>query len=472
MEDANLVITDRNGFIKVTNEETGVVNFFNKNNLFIEKDGESGVLLRNDSFISSYAYTAIKSPVTDGLDELIEILSSWLDPMDTSDGISSQHLTVLDLRSAFGLSVLRDRVDTSGDASVSNTLGAPEYVLRVGPNQGDSASLRSVERGRYLAGSNSEVNIAVRLETSGISPGQEVRFGYFDDDNGFFFQYDSVGLAVVIRKDGQDTLVYSPDWNVDRLDGTGPSNFALDLARGTVYQVVYRWFGYGTAVFKVLVTRNRTQFLQTVHQFARPAGPALSNPNLPISASIVNKEGGATERRMFVIERQLNLVGPGARVTSANPRITTINRVDASVDRGLGFVSVMNVRRKAGYVGKSVRIVGLDFDVDEDCIFQVRVNADVGEAITFESIEDIDPSETSLEADVSSGLETTVQRGVVIFAGLALAKGTMTPPSFSAQAPRLLEYVLEEDQVFSLCLRSYKANVARATFAARFSEDW
>jgi len=73
--------------------------------------------------------------------------------------------TIIDLKSTFGLSALRDFTDTVGSGSITNAVGGPEYTLGVGAAN-DIATLRSVQRGEYVSGYSAEAGMGIRLSTA------------------------------------------------------------------------------------------------------------------------------------------------------------------------------------------------------------------------------------------------------------------------------------------------------------------
>ena len=47
------------------------------------------------------------------------------------------------------------------------------------------------------------------------------------------------------------TFVSQSAWNIDTMDGNGPSRFSLDTAKGNVYQVGFQYLGFGNARFAI-----------------------------------------------------------------------------------------------------------------------------------------------------------------------------------------------------------------------------
>jgi len=67
------------------------------------------------------------------------------------------------------------------------------------------------------------------------------RIGYFDVNDGFFWQQDGTGLSIVGRSSTSgvpvDTVIPQASWNVDKFDGSGPSGVTLDVTKAQLFHV-------------------------------------------------------------------------------------------------------------------------------------------------------------------------------------------------------------------------------------------
>jgi hypothetical protein len=85
------------------------------------------------------------------------------------------------------------------------------------------------------------------------------RVGYFGTDNGYYLQLDNSVLSLVERslvtgavtetKISQQGGVYGANdtgWNVDKLDGTGPSGVTLSISKAQIMFMDIEWLGEGT----------------------------------------------------------------------------------------------------------------------------------------------------------------------------------------------------------------------------------
>jgi hypothetical protein len=80
--------------------------------------------------------------------------------------------------------------------------------------------------------------------------GLRQRQGYFSEQNGVFLQLDGTEISFIERSfvsgTVQETKVVKSSWNIDKLDGTGPSRMTLDLSKAQIVFIDIEWLGLGT----------------------------------------------------------------------------------------------------------------------------------------------------------------------------------------------------------------------------------
>jgi hypothetical protein len=77
------------------------------------------------------------------------------------------------------------------------------------------------------------------------------RVGYFNTDNGVFFQQDGTTLSFVLRtatsgSPSDARTVTQANWNGDKLDGTGESGLTLDVTKAQILWMDFEWLGVGS----------------------------------------------------------------------------------------------------------------------------------------------------------------------------------------------------------------------------------
>lgn len=90
-----------------------------------------------------------------------------------------------------------------------------------------------------------------------------------------------------------DTWIYQDNFNIDSLDGKGPSGMLLDTTKLNVFQVDFRWLGAGRIRF--MVEDGNTGQMFPFHEIRYANSntvPHLSNPSLRIGYAVVNAAPG------------------------------------------------------------------------------------------------------------------------------------------------------------------------------------
>lgn len=115
------------------------------------------------------------------------------------------------------------------------------------------------------------------------------RIGYFDDDNGLFFEQISSGIRICERDNGSgsvvDTYVDQANWNLDKLDGTGESGVTLDTTKDNIYVIDFQWLGAGKVRFGLGIDGGYIYFHENDHA-NKNTRSYMATGNLPIRQEI------------------------------------------------------------------------------------------------------------------------------------------------------------------------------------------
>lgn len=145
---------------------------------------------------------------------------------------------------------------------------------------------------RYQIGKSHRVKMScVPVSAGTISGGTEVRWGYYDDNNGVFAGQDATGVFVALRSDVSGsvvtTKVYSTDW-------TGPdaANIALDFTKDQLFTPDLQWLSVG----RVRCCFEVSGRLYSVHEFNAAnlsVGAYMRTANLPLRYEVTNTAAGS-----------------------------------------------------------------------------------------------------------------------------------------------------------------------------------
>jgi hypothetical protein len=211
------------------------------------------------------------------------------------------------------------------------------------------------------------------------------RTGYFDDNNGIFFEQASDGtLNFVVRSYvtgiASERRVPQSQWNKDTLDGNGPSGFNLDITKTQLFMTDFEWLGVGRVRcgfaidgYNILAHEfYNANHLPTVY---------MSNPNLPVRCEVRNvgtqvgaggsfiqicstvmSEGGYTEAgREFSHTTNLRTVGIGSTIPIIAIRLKNsfkgyANRATVKLEDVTVFSNGSNVKYEVVKLRSSVGI--------------------------------------------------------------------------------------------------------------------
>lgn len=143
----------------------------------------------------------------------------------------------------------------------------------------------------YLPGSSNIVLMTIGCGDSGKANNIR-RWGAFDDNDGFFFSLESTTLNVVLRSSTSGTVVEtkieSANWNLDKLDGNGPSGYAINLSNINIYWVDYQWLGAGRVRFGVFAPDGSRIVCHVIENAGQNVLPYCRTGTLPIRTENLN----------------------------------------------------------------------------------------------------------------------------------------------------------------------------------------
>lgn len=136
------------------------------------------------------------------------------------------------------------------------------------------------------------------LSTFVMSPAKanlRQRVGYYGAANGYYLELNNSTLSFVERTSVSgllvNTAVAQASWNVDKMDGTGPSGVTLDITKSQILFMDLEWLGVGTVRIGFVINGN----FYVCHKFHHAnilATTYITTASLPLRYEITNT--GAT----------------------------------------------------------------------------------------------------------------------------------------------------------------------------------
>jgi hypothetical protein len=158
----------------------------------------------------------------------------------------SQNHILLSSAFRFDLLPLLWEQSVSGGASIAHQPNEGAALFTV-PAAVSSAVMQTREYFLYRTGQS--ILVAKTFAMGATPAGVVKQSGYYDAANGVFFRLDSTGPAFVIRSSTSgapvENVAAQAAWNLDKMDGTGPSGITLDATKAQVMVIDLQYLGVG-----------------------------------------------------------------------------------------------------------------------------------------------------------------------------------------------------------------------------------
>lgn len=159
---------------------------------------------------------------------------------------------------------------------------------------------QTMRRFHYQPGKSQLIIMTGVLDLSGGGAGVERRIGYFDDDNGLFFEDDAGTIGVTVRSNDTgtpvDTTVTQANWNLDTMDGgadsENPSGITADFSQSHIFVIDFQWLGVGRIRYGLEIDGVFVPVHQSVHANTQTV-PYMSTPNLPLRYQMITANPSA-----------------------------------------------------------------------------------------------------------------------------------------------------------------------------------
>lgn len=309
-------------------------------------------------------------------------------------------------------------VSTVGGGGETHNPDHSAVDLTVGTASGDKVTRQTRSYLRYQPGKSQFILLTGALGTGRANVSQ--RIGYFDDDNGIFFECKNSDTGIILRSKTSGTVIddriEQSDWNLDALDGSGNSGIILDSSRSQIFVIDLEWLSVG---------RVRTGFyidgkLIYVHEFLNAnnaPGAYMTTANLPVRYEIENT--GASAKNSFLRQICTAVISEGGfeeelgtpfSVSNGATEISvTTRRPILSIRPTQTFNSIAN---RGQIIPESFSVYSEDVAVFFEVVY--------GGTLTDASFADVDGTNSIVQRDIAA---TAISGGIVVASDFVAASG-------------------------------------------------
>jgi len=303
---------------------------------------------------------------------------------------------IINLPPFYGISPFRNNVNTTGSGYASNSPLTESEIKLNCSGANDSVILRSIERGFYVSGLTCEAGIAIRIPSNNVTGNQVLKWGYFSNQNGFYYKLTSTDFQVCILNNSIETCISRNNFNGDKVDGNGKSGSLLDFSKGNIFTILFSWYGFGLVSFYVSgASKNTNQSPIVLHEYQTVGRTSTRIPNLPIQV-ILNNNGTVANTNIFIAGRQFSILGNH----TPSKRVTSLYKYLFSMSHEI-FLPIFSIKRKIEFTGCSIKLYNIKIKSSVDCEVRILTNTTLissswgSNSQTSESACDVDLSSTS-----------------------------------------------------------------------------
>lgn len=361
----------------------------------------SSIQFGDSPSIDAFARARISSPFT-----LFDSKQVWNDP-DIAD-------------SAENFPLFWDNQETSGGGTTTTfNANRASTTLAVANTTAGTRVRQTRQRFNYQPGKS--LLVILTGLAGNTSSGNTKRYGYYDDSNGVFYQDVGGSWSVVIRSfvsgAAVDTAIAQADWNIDPLDGTGPSGVVLDPSKVQILFFDLEWLGVGRVRFGFFVDGVPLYCHEALHS-NRTSSVYMSTANLPVRGEISNDGTGSADSVELICSTVISEGGSQANGIFRGPDPQTVTTTVIQANLANISYAVAAIRLKSAYLSAKVVPASISalITTNDNFMWSVHYNPTLSSALTF-----VDIPNSAIQyafGDTGSPGFSLTDRGTVIAGGL------------------------------------------------------
>lgn len=212
---------------------------------------------------------------------------------------------VSQINTLFAYSIPTDKVaafnsGTGSSASVSNSMA----VLSTGTTNTGYANLTTYSALQYVPAHDSVLTFSARF--TAVTAGATAWIGAMAvpfpspatntaATDAYAIGYNGTQFSLLHRSSlASEVIIPATSFNIDPLDGSGPSGIVLDGTKVNVFRIQYGWLGSAPAIFSIINTDGQWYKFHVLQNPNNTTAPALKQPMMQIRAEVNNNSLSTT----------------------------------------------------------------------------------------------------------------------------------------------------------------------------------
>ena len=249
-----------------------------------------------------------------------------------------------------------DSEESGGSTTSTHSVNEASSTMGVGTVAG-VRTRQTFERFNYQPGKSHLILMTGVLDETGGGSGITRSIGYFDDNNGLFFEDDEGTIKVVRRTKVTGSVVNNKtaqsSWNIDVMDGSGVSGVTIDWTKSQIFMIDFEWLSVGRVRFGLVIDGipicvhelNNANTLNVAY---------MSTPNLPCRYRIENDGTGAASTMVHICAT-VTSEGGAHNLGVLRYKSTEGTHVDCATEDVI--YAIVGIRLKSASIGGTVKMV-------------------------------------------------------------------------------------------------------------------
>lgn len=298
-------------------------------------------------------------------------------------------------------------------ANSSLTQSQAMMHLAAGSDVTITSTIRTSKSINYSPGHEISTFFTALFPTPGASGGHFTRYiGMFTANDGLAIGTQNSNFGVLHLQNGTATFISQENFNIDKLDGSGPSNFVLDITKLNIYYIAFGWLGAAPLEFGVASEDGAWIPFHRIRYPNLNITPTIFNPSLPLSMAVSKLNSGAGDLKIQTASWDATITGKEHAIRT---NTTTNNKVTVDGETVLPYLSLRN---RSTYAGNSshtsrMRLLYLNVASDDTTNKLIRVQVSKNRTLNSTSWSNVDDLFSVAEVDTSATSYTST--GTLLF---------------------------------------------------------